>query len=590
MSSSAQQVPHLKELAHPSALLNELLAAGVLARFEHRGIPSVLADDVTDVSRVRVVELEPHQYILPIAGQEPEHGIQLPDGSILVKRRSASRRSATQAAVGAQIRHLIDVAEQTVEASTDMVRADATEAFAIGGEWYLRPNSAAVSEAGKADLTRRQLLESAGAEDLANSAYYMGTKRLLTPLISQAAATWLPPDTLILDLMCGSGSVSGALGRNWPVIASDAMTFCRLLAAVQSAGFSEAEAYSTIGEVTEVAQENFRLLSERIGVSLALENEIFYTAETGGDFQGRYQEFVAGFPSFPIGGATGCGWDPLEEVKLRQSTESTVAPACLFTAYFANVYFGLRQAAEIDSLRYGIARLSDHRRRTWALGALIASTSRVSTAYGGHFAQPRVSSRVLAELLAKRVSDRTARLNMALRQRTLSVRGEFQARLVALGRASEHYEHEVRIVDGPWQNALRTFNSIPGSAPKAVYLDAPYKRDEYSRYYHVLETLAKYDYPSAEGDARMPSKALGDRFGSEFATRTRGKVTSELARAIDAILESGHTCLWSYSNGAASSVGEVLDALRCKPRFVKSVSTEHGHKAQGRASEQSSSS
>jgi adenine-specific DNA-methyltransferase len=557
-----------------SSAVEQLIDIGALARFGHGGPVRILTSDRLDLAEVRLKELQQDQYALPVLERSVEYGLFLPDGSVLSKRYTTGRPASVEAAVGALLRHLVNVVSSPggIPQSERTVLGSAIE---IGSGWSLQPSSRLLTEVCLAALGRQRTLERAAAQDLANSAYYMGTKRTLTSFISDAAHAWLSSDTAILDLMCGSGAVSGALSRTWPVMASDAMSFCRYLAAVQSGGFSESEARETVEEVREAAQSNLRQLVGRIGKSIEEEDEIFHGAEPGEDFEHRYREFVARFPTLPAGGISEDGWDPLEEVRRRRETGT--GPACLFTAYFANVYFGLRQAAEIDSLRYGIFELHDERRRTWALGALIAAASRTSTAYGGHFAQPLASFRALTDS----EDGRDGRLLTALRQRTFSVWGEFQARLVSLGRASEQHEYEVQLLDGPWKRALEVFDATPTSGPKAVYLDAPYKREEYSRYYHVLETLARYNYPSAEGDARMPSKVLGDRFSSEFATRTRSKVTRHLADVIDAILKAGHTCLWSYSDSASSSVEEVLTALNHRPTSVKSVAARHDHKAQG---------
>ncbi len=57
----------------------------------------------------------------------------------------------------------------------------------------------------------------------------------------------------------------------------------------------------------------------------------------------------------------------------------------LFSAYFASAYFGIRQAAEIDSLRYAIDR-APRKHRDFYLLALSQAVSHCGAA-PGHFAQ-----------------------------------------------------------------------------------------------------------------------------------------------------------------------------------------------------------
>lgn len=76
----------------------------------------------------------------------------------------------------------------------------------------------------------------------------------------------------------------------------------------------------------------------------------------------------------------------------------------------------------------------------------------------------------------------------------------------------------IRTIDGPWKQALERMKPFV-SLNSLVYLDAPYKRNEYSRYYHVLETMVKYDYPSSENKGHISSKSKGERFATEFFTK-----------------------------------------------------------------------
>jgi adenine-specific DNA methylase-like protein len=49
-----------------------------------------------------------------------------------------------------------------------------------------------------------------------------------------------------------------------------------------------------------------------------------------------------------------------------------------------------------------------------------------------------------------------------------------------------------------------------------VYADPPYTKDQYSRYYHVYETLYRYDFPDSTGAGRNRS----DRFTTGFSLKS----------------------------------------------------------------------
>ena len=199
-------------------------------------------------------------------------------------------------------------------------------------------------------------------------------------------------------------------------------------------------------------------------------------------------------------------WPLIENVEERKKDPSCY-PYILFTAYFANSFLGLRQAVEVDSLRFAIDQLSSEAKQRWALGALVASVSRLATTYGGHFAQPLVRNWENVTL---------SKLRQILQKRIYSVIHEFSVRLMDLAKETETVSHPVHILPGPWQHALRELDEHSIAGPVVVYLDPPYKREEYSRYYHPLETLVTYRYPYAEGKGKTPSKKHGERFRSEI--------------------------------------------------------------------------
>jgi adenine-specific DNA methylase len=252
-----------------------------------------------------------------------------------------------------------------------------------------------------------------------------------------------------------------------------------------------------------------------------------------------------------------------------------LAPYCLFTAYFANVYYGVRQSVELDCLRYAIDQLEDPSERDWALGALVVTASSVATTYGGHFAQPPAPpERLVNPGIARRV----------LAQRHVSATREFEIRLLSLSAESEEILYGVECVPGPWQAALEAAADMLEPSRTVVYVDAPYRREEYSRYYHVLETLVSYGYPSAGTSARVPDKGP-DRFSSEFFTRSRSTMTESLSNTIRAVLDAGFRCAWSYADRADAEPLAVLESVAASSSLVRSLASDHAFKRQGKSRE-----
>jgi adenine-specific DNA-methyltransferase len=532
----------------------------------------VLADDCDELniageaSQQSSLTLPGPMKLLPEADHESmsrsKSLIRLPGGAEIIPDGA---QTAISPAIGPIVRALTSHA---VSNMGDLAKA-ASDSL-LPGAWRLTGGSPSLHKLARKLSQSSDEWSTLANRDFANSAPYMGTKRLLLPFIMTALETLIDPPDCAIDLMCGSGIVSGALARKWPTIASDSQQFCRSLAVVQGGGFTRELATDTLRNLQEPMLNNMRELSTMLSDLLEMESKMFYNATDFGTLSQRYSEFVASTPGFPIGGATNT-WDPMDEIGIRQEGNTKIAPYCLTTAYFANVYFGIRQAVEIDSLRYAIDQLENPLQREWALGALVVAASSIATTYGGHFAQPPAPpNRLLVPNVTKRV----------LSQRHVSAIREFEIRLLSLAMESEGIGHQIDPIPGPWQSALLTASGQVEPRKTIVYLDAPYRREEYSRYYHVLEALVEYQYPSADASARIAAKGDG-RFSSEFFTRNKLHMTKALAQTIEEILSSGFKCAWSYADRADANPLDVLNEVGHTIKRVRSVAADHTFKSQG---------
>lgn len=172
-----------------------------------------------------------------------------------------------------------------------------------------------------------------------------------------------------------------------------------------------------------------------------------------------------------------------------------------------------------------------------------------------------------------------------VKRRTRSVLQEFEARLYALASRSSQVAFQIEVVDGPWPDAIDAIGRAAPDGPTVLYLDAPYKRDEYSRYYHVLETLTTYAYPEIPPGDRLPVRGVeGGRFASEFSTRSSAKVAGAIAEVINVALGKGWRVAWSYSNDADTTIHEVMKRLSSSIARCAAISAPHRYRRQGRAS------
>lgn len=416
-------------------------------------------------------------------------------------------------------------------------------------------------------MQRKRELDRIRKQNFVNTASYMGNKKKIAGFIMESMFPYISEDSVFVDLMCGSGAMSQAFAQLAPTYASDAQEFCQLLAKVQGHGFHKLWAQQVLERIAPYYNQHIHVLKELYQKQLEEEEKLYLQDWSNREnVFSKYNEFVTRFQLYS---STSPISPELTTLISEYRENPKKFPYCLFTLYFSNVFFGLLQCIQLDSLRYAVDQLNGEE-KTWALGILIVTAYQISSGHAGHFAQPR------------RISPQNI-LN-TLSQRQKSAYHEFSKRFLCLAEESEKSKHEVKLIPGPWQNALAFADKHIGRRA-VIYLDAPYKRDEYSRYYHVLETLVKYDYPSSELKGRIRSKKEGERFSTEFFTKTSSKVDEIFVKIITQTLMAGMTCVWSYSDNGVASVVNVIDKVReIVPCKIHLYGIPYQHQSQRRES------
>ncbi|CAO4146364.1 DNA adenine methylase [Methylorubrum aminovorans] len=314
---------------------------------------------------------------------------------------------------------------------------------------------------------------------------YMGTKRRLASRIASTVAK-CPPGPF-LDLFAGLSAVGAALAPSRNVWCNDMQHFANAYSKSMFACVQVPDFNTLHDELEQRFSSNMALIKSVVGDSLIQE-------------------------SAALSAANSCAFIEMNSAiatKMHQLREGllSIGAHCLFTASFAGGYFGLRQAAEIDSIRYsidsarnnGLISDEDH---NWLVVALCKAVAFVSNSTG-HFAQ------YLTPSLGN--SDRV----MSKRRRSVwACWVETAETLCPYGTAA-------------WRQGNRTFHKDATDllahlleeqdSPTVIYADPPYTSDQYSRYYHILETVVLYDYPSVSGKGLYRN----DRFTSKFSLKAR---------------------------------------------------------------------
>ncbi len=228
----------------------------------------------------------------------------------------------------------------------------------------------------------------------------------------------------------------------------------------------------------------------------------------------------------------------------------------LFQNSYADTYFTKSQCVEIDNIRAAIDSIPSPRRELY-LATLMTAMCYTSNSTG-HF----------AEYLNKKPS------------KPKSVQEFFFNKCESISVVPNEYKNKVFNTD------YREF--ICGTNPNLVkitensnliYFDPPYSSAQYSRFYHVLETLVRYDYPLLE----FKGLYRKDRYFSPFCRKAdaQDELNNTLRRC-------GEICssfiLLSYVDSKSSLIprNEVEEIIRNHFRYVtKPLNFEVSHSKLG---------
>lgn len=235
-----------------------------------------------------------------------------------------------------------------------------------------------------------------------------------------------------------------------------------------------------------------------------------------------------------------------------------------FLDNYSDTYFSAEQCLDIDSIRFAIERIPNENKgmykRALYLTCLMSAMGYAQST-PGHFAQymPKDHYRIVA-------------------LRKLNILNAF------LKKCSEF-----RIVFSDFQNKAfrgdwRCFfddNKYTDILKETVvfYVDPPYTVEQYSRFYHLLDTLVLYDYP------KLQHKGLyrPDRYKSFFCYRS--KVQKEFNDLIYGVFQKTNAnIVLSYSSTGLVSKDSILKICNKYFNHVELQEFSYPHSTQGKGS------
>lgn len=224
---------------------------------------------------------------------------------------------------------------------------------------------------------------------------------------------------------------------------------------------------------------------------------------------------------------------------------------CIVSPVFAGTYFSVRQAIQLDARRAAISALVTRRvvgpwEEAVLIAALLAAASVAAFSPGKHFAQPHRT---------EGDKDLTFHAGRVLSDRAVSVPAlvnEWIERLCQHSRAAwEGHAVLRRNVDEV------TPDELVANGVAAVYADPPYTAQQYSRFYHVLDTLAEGLPKRLQLVNGQVTAGLypGGRFLSPYCSKRQARPA--FTRLASLCREAGASLLLSYSTSAKDSTGNA---------------------------------
>ncbi len=344
---------------------------------------------------------------------------------------------------------------------------------------------------------------------------YMGTKRGLVPDFQQALCGLVTTGRAV-DLFSGMGSVAESLSEcDVSVVTNDALEFTACISRARFLGKHSARSTTAaIGDLRpHFEHARARMLADTAGVLQAERKALDGTRADLSQFMDQAKHVVTSVEARRNARAASEAAG-LEHYRLAQ-------------LYFAAGYISNEQAIDVDALRYAIDLDGDLAARDWYLAAWLSAISVLVNA-PGHTAQ----------FLRPNTDAAHARIVRTWRRSIWLEFEEALHRTEQVGTSNWRDANEVLVTD-----ALDLVSSGRLANVDVVYADPPYTKDQYSRYYHVYETLYRYDYPDAHGAGRVRS----DRFTTGFSLKS--SVRASFADLCRNVARMEVPLVVSYPNG-----------------------------------------
>lgn len=320
---------------------------------------------------------------------------------------------------------------------------------------------------------------------------YQGNKTSLIPFINEHISKYVSAGDTICDIFAGSGSVGAFLKDEHPIISNDVELYSTII--------SDALLNTPLKEELILAKKMFMSGLKNNLKSNILPNESIVARERAYILQGENSELIELYNTIPT------IWNGIDK-NITPAILSNKNRYELFLRYYSGTYFGIEQSISIDSIIQTIHEMECESTKNVLFSCLFYALKETVFSKDGHMAQPLNIKKNMERHIKQRGKNAIDYFLLKL--------NEFIEKAPIKFKKHKNYIFNCEI------SKLLENEKFKDKNIKLIYADPPYTDMQYSRYYHILNVAAKYDYPEPTISRGQFTKGL----------YTEGRNQSELSK------------------------------------------------------------
>ncbi|MCB5015858.1 DNA adenine methylase [Streptococcus mutans] len=297
---------------------------------------------------------------------------------------------------------------------------------------------------------------------------YQGNKSSLINFLKNNLQKYLLPGDIFFDIFSGAGSVASAFKSDNIIIANDAELYATIISSALLNTPNTAILKNTVIEFQDKLKKNIQKNQKKFETLISEEKEFLNSNDNN-----KLVNLYKNFPTI---------WNNLDK-KINAENLKLLGQYNLFTYYYSGTYFGIEQSIAIDSIVETINSISEKSATDTLYSCLFFAMKEAVFAKDGHMAQPLNPIKNEKRHLKQRKKNIAQLLKQKLEEFIIySSTGKNKYNQI-------HRSYNLDITDITKQHLLSDLNI------KMIYADPPYTDMQYSRYYHLLNVAARYDFP-----------------------------------------------------------------------------------------------